>query len=1731
MSLKKYLTLFILLLFCHSTILADIAFDPDFYRSIKQKKETDTFEKKTIEKLDLPQFEKTEKLKELEGNLVDISLPYQSNLNIEGRKTIAFDYGIIDYKNEDKKLESPSGISDGMQMNQELKMRINGTIGNKIHVGVNYDDTGVQLEKQDISVVYTGYKKGDITNPNDVKKGEAASKAKKDEIIEEIAFGNINLSLDKTEFFGYNKTLFGLSLKAKYKNLRIKAIGSQTEGITEKKVFTGNTSKEQKKIADTSYIKRRYYKLYFEDSSLANQSKLPIEKNSESIYLYDQKETTGETLYDYTAENFPDNATEDIIINGDNAKIFQKLNRGIDYDIDYVNGTIHFKTTINTNYVIAMDYTLKNEAKTLSELAGKEGKLILLKDSSNKIDQEIKSYYYLGNTNIVRGDLGQDFIFRVLNTNDVNQNFSYDSIEIDYSNGILKFIDNEPFKNLYSGNNFYDNDNITSLFTINVEYSYEKVENSTYMLAKTIIIGSEKITLNGQDLKRDIDYIIDYDIGLISLINATRVDSTSKMEITYEYLPFGGQFKQTLIGTQSSLSFLGDSVLGAGVIYTGTNKPREAPNIFSTPRSITVMDSYLDLNLTKALSLPFALRIKGEIAQSNQNPNIFGKAIIENMESSEEQSIAASDNEEWQVTTNPSSDQVTDLNKYTLTNHSVDLIKINTNINDDTDREVEVLELRYENLANGEEISIVDVINKTGVDYSDKDTLSLFLWLDDTTKNEITLSYGQIAEDADGNNLLSTEDLNGDGQLGINEDIGWLYEPDSLDYTHRIGANNAKLDSEDLDRNGILDIGGAVNSYLLSADATLESGWQKITIPLNIDTDNTEEMNKWKYIKHLRITVKNTSGESSGVIKFYQIAVKSNKWQETENLKVKAISKELDNSYTSIATANNTKNTYEELYGTADDDESINITETALELNYELGVSSNTTGHAIYRLPSTKKYDLSEYSELNFFLHSDNQEGTFFLHIGADEENYFEYTKEIDFDGWSMETISLEDTSPRDGIPDGFSDYKKPLDSKTGPRLENIKYFKVGIRNKTGATIYGKVYFNDIFVSGIKAKTGNAYRGEIDFTPIKGFKLSANAKHIDADFETLTTGTQDEGLASSNSITSGQEIDEYSGKLEVSRLKFMPMKFEAYSIKKVTPKNKSTAFSITEEGKTIQNTAGVTTRLLMGNKVPQFDFSVTKAEAKFFDLTSSSEANPYVLNEKQVKNYYSGKLSYNIPLTSNYYKQKIDGSYRYQKTLYDFYDEEENSITYAKEELEEESEASTDLFLLNKHLTLKPKYKFLKVTELRNHQEEASRFLKKREAKVEFDSEVILLKWLKPQFTYDILQKENYNIETASTQIKTKDITLDNRGSASLNIYLKSIFPKFKPTQSMNINTKFEMKDINEWDKVDKNYSFMNQLFTRDLLLINKNSDFKDLDETAIGEELKTNQITFTQNDTKTFSMKWIPLECLRYNAHWFTPLKNTSTRFSYTNTTTDSLGSYNQQTIWPEILLGVKEFENTLRLHRYVSSGDLSITYLKKQDTTKNTSNKLTNTLGTNYRFSLFRTFDCTVKYNYKRYKEFDLNTDLEKNNLLNETIAKDYALQVGLNYKTWRFTTRYDYSTQSEVLANTDDKWDKEHEISLKADTDFKTANGLKIPFIKSRFKVENRIRIDSELKAILERGALLKENKDTYSCSLDSEYNFTKYFQLKIGAEYMQVAFIQSPDSNYNATKIKTEASIIF
>jgi len=133
-----------------------------------------------------------------------------------------------------------------LNMEQQSRFTIEGTIGSKITVSVDQDSERDNELQNNIQIRYTG---------------------EEDEIVQEIQAGNTNLALPNTEFVGYSENvrgLFGIRGKAQVGDLSLIAIASQEKGSGASGTFQAGAQQDSSIIRDYDYKSHSRYFLDFQ---------------------------------------------------------------------------------------------------------------------------------------------------------------------------------------------------------------------------------------------------------------------------------------------------------------------------------------------------------------------------------------------------------------------------------------------------------------------------------------------------------------------------------------------------------------------------------------------------------------------------------------------------------------------------------------------------------------------------------------------------------------------------------------------------------------------------------------------------------------------------------------------------------------------------------------------------------------------------------------------------------------------------------------------------------------------------------------------------------------------------------------------------------------------------------------------------------------------------------------------------------------------------------------------------------------------------------------------------------------------------------------------------------------------------------------------------------------------------------------------------------------------------
>jgi len=627
-----------------------------------------------------------------------------ANLSVSGSEQITFGGQSSYIVNEQITERGSKSKFPQLDMKQHLKIDLNGTVGEKIHVTVHHDsEVQTPLENR-IKLRYEG---------------------DDDEIVQSIEMGNTNLSIPGSQFVSYSgqaQGLFGAKMLGKFGPLDFTAIASKQEGQTASSRFEGAAKKDSVEIYDTGYLKDRFF--FLMDPAIPDG-----ESRVESVWVYmdDGIGTNNEgegvvDAYPFVGAVYRD-SSEWADMGYKYPGKFNLLERNRDYALNEITGGIDLVRALNDGYTLAVRYFYKGE-----ETGGydDEGRLILkmVRIPYNEyqadaeywgetIKLERKNVYSLRASfvaeqgveiEIYRKEAGYggdplqgEYPYRKilgLDLYDENSNRAsapgwqtddyVDPGRVYGDLGLLEFPDLRPFDpgplpegarpaTLEDTNpDIYDihykelSQDLASHQKYFMIVRYTTPQTTFNLGRMNILQGSEVVTIDGRRLVKGVDYDVYYDIGQIRFKTEEAASPDAKITIDYEYVPLIS-FAQEFLGGLQGMYTLGEkSHIATAWIYQSKKSPEERPRLGQEPSNLLMgdlnaqfgwnpqlMTSMIDALPIVRATQPSKLDIAGEVAASFPNPNTKGDVYVDDMEGVSDTRSFSMTRESWMPASPP----------------------------------------------------------------------------------------------------------------------------------------------------------------------------------------------------------------------------------------------------------------------------------------------------------------------------------------------------------------------------------------------------------------------------------------------------------------------------------------------------------------------------------------------------------------------------------------------------------------------------------------------------------------------------------------------------------------------------------------------------------------------------------------------------------------------------------------------------------------------------------------------------------------------------------------------------------------------------------------------------------------------------------------------------------------------------------------------------------------------
>ncbi|MDR0953547.1 MAG: hypothetical protein LBM71_05170 [Elusimicrobiota bacterium] len=1671
---------------------------------------------------------------------------FGTSISLTGRKTFGFTYLSKKYK-----VNNPLNNRDesGVTLEQELQMKVQGKISERIFVDIDYDDQ--REDAQNISVSYRG-------------KGE--------EFVQSADFGDIELSLPGTEFLSYNKQVFGAKMHLKYGNANLRLIGSQNKGETRSKQFKGDSVFETVNLKDTQYIRRRYYDLTFQDTTWGQYS---IVSGSETVYLDDHTnqgyQETGIIAEDYKvpASTYPSSGNA----------AFKVLTRGVDYSIDYVRNILIFNRTLADSDVVVVDYQNSN-GQWLRDVNGNGRPKIVKTVSDRPISSaaeigyqlEKKVYYDIGSKQITRDNGQGNFILKLLEPDgkevcQAGDTRAYCKNNMDFDKGIFELSGRFDDQGIY---------NTTPVSSSNRYFFIQFTSTvKTYFLEPDIVVQSETVKVNGATMARNKDYYVDYASGFITFYNENLIGSNSVIDVSYEVASAGGD--TALLGGRFNYDFTKNITIGASILNEGGSKPKQVPQVGNLATNLTVMEADFKMKDVEVAD-GVKITLGAEAAQSRKDENLFGYALVDNMEETKEYIKATMNYKDWRFGSNPNG-KTSFYDAIRWDSQDVNILEINPSAAASANDKQSVLIIDYDfekglNHDGRDEVSLVFPISSFGVDFTTKTLLELALG-GELNGPDINISFGtvdEISDDYSHNGITpyvppgfsesqiiptcskyytsnmatvpKTEDLRCTGQLTAQEDIGWLfinpdgsyarYNPFINNQYNKESQPNGFIDTQDLNGNGILDSqditsggsfgydGDDIDPINLPNNNINFTGWKQF----QKEVDFNDGTNRWTAIRQMRITLKKTAtSKTKGTIKIANLAVSGSTWQaldDSEKTPTPYGINNIDNhAYKPIFNDNGDGGeVFRTLYGSVNNlrqGSNNNVKEQSLALQYDF---SKTLKTDINVQRNFSAMDFSQHKEFRFLLYNNgpaDSDVSFYMRFFTDDSNYSEVIVPLTFsNAWHTYRLKLIDLNG-DGIPDRFEDisgYDSSADNLGALNFKRISNIKVGLRSNTEAS--GEVWVDDMFLADSVMTVGAAYMGEAKIDVKDWFEVGGKYRYMDDNFQTPVA------------VPTKQKNTQQDYFLNIKKFQNLPVNATYHHSNIITPdvlnnNTNSNTISMLDQGEVTRDRGAVKAQYIKPS-LPKIGVEYIFENADYDKLERQDEKQNYAANLNYTPNNQKSIIR-NITAGASLLKSNIDYS---------------DASTISSQGTNYDTKETTQSYNLRLSLqpwagtSIVPNYTLSVADEKRRYYDaNASDFRSKNYSKYASQTAGIstamrITKWLAPTASYNVNIKENNNLAESYYKVnnytynfdvgQVKNINRTSDANIGLSLNGKEILPNTKLFAALTLSGSYRLQDGDSWVNVDDDFNSLDKLWLRSSMGINSPYSYRN---------------NMTLRDTYTATARWVPFREYGLEGR-LAPIKTMSliNNFTQAYQTTENYGSAyktNSSTL-PDMVFVMSDMERFFTSSSNILSGtNIKLKYSLIKSNVIGSEYREDEAYGGDLRFLLLNYFDTTLTYNEQTLDKDDMK---QFGRPLENYLRRDFSAQTSFNYKAFRFTPKVNYifdtrSQVGDVLVSEV----KEVAPSINIRADFNMPFGLTLPFINRQYLVSNRVVWNTNISYSRRRSFTVSENRDLLDINTNFDYELSKNIRITLSGVIQNFKHLYIEEESYTAYNIGTLLTIQF
>ncbi len=609
-------------------------------------------------------------------------------LSITGYEKIIVSY-------ESNKIETGSNLdlpaTGALNFDQENQFSITGSVGRLININIKGSTKeGVDAANDPLKNFKIEYK------------GEGNEL--EDEIVQEVVAGYTSFEMPGTQLSGFSEShegLFGIKMNAKLGPLSLTGIASTEQGQSQTMSFSPTGAGESStKISEKDFVPN---KIFFLDSIYLQKylgKRATVPKVAQLQVWLSNANMVNEAKPADNASKTNTNIYKKV---GASLSWYKKLEEKRHYFLNQDEGWIRFDSTISESdllgiYLVFSDTTYKTKGYNILDnpVAAKDTAIDTLWTLKFQDQNTSHPTFPLMWRNVYQLPNGFDqdkFKLRVTRSNadtgvektSDNKYFSnvlglandkgvpyttntqiFDNVHNiivipAFTSSDTSVRGNEPFSNPALGTDAVDKDIyhktgandfglIIPKFQISMSGASRK---TTFTLGfGSVMQGTEILKIDGKQLVRGTDYLIDYQTGQVDLISKEAMNANQiSAEFQSEALFVAKQKVFFGLRGETKLPFSDKSILGMSILYQDASARENVPKLNQEPYSKLLLDvnSKVEFEpewMTKAVNaIPListdaasALSIEVEVAHSSTNPNTSsGKdAYIDDFESSKE---------------------------------------------------------------------------------------------------------------------------------------------------------------------------------------------------------------------------------------------------------------------------------------------------------------------------------------------------------------------------------------------------------------------------------------------------------------------------------------------------------------------------------------------------------------------------------------------------------------------------------------------------------------------------------------------------------------------------------------------------------------------------------------------------------------------------------------------------------------------------------------------------------------------------------------------------------------------------------------------------------------------------------------------------------------------------------------------------------------------------------------